>query len=274
MVRQEDEKTKLKRVREKEAIALAMQSRWKEAIAVNRALLKLFPTDVEAYNRLGRASMELGEYAEAKQAYSQALELDPNNSIARKNLRRLSHLSEAQPVSIEDQHRLAPHLFIEEAGKTGVVNLVHLAPRVVIAKMSAGAQVNLKLKGHNLIVENGQREYLGQVEPKHGSRLIKLIKAGNKYVAAIASSEEQEVKVIITEIYQHPSQAGHLSFPPKVMEGFRPYTKDGLLRHELEEEEGYAEEGEEEEGLAEETKSYQVIEVEPVEEEETEPSEE
>ena len=51
----------------KEAIALAMQGRWEEAVAANRAILELFPEDVDAYNRLGSALMELGEYAFKKE---------------------------------------------------------------------------------------------------------------------------------------------------------------------------------------------------------------
>ena len=80
-------------------------------------------------------------------------------------------------------------------------------------------------------------EYLGQVEPKHGQRLIKLMEGGNKYTATIISSTEEAVTVIIREIYQHPSQAGRLSFPPKGVESFRPYVGDRIIRRELEYEE-------------------------------------
>ena len=259
MIYDDEDKARTKRTREKEAIALAMQSRWREAIAVNRALLELFPTDVEAHNRLGRALMELGEYTEARQAYSQALELDPNNSIASKNLGRLVYLAEAQPASEEEQHKLAPHLFLQEAGKAAVVDLVHLAPREVIAKMATGNEVQLKIEGRSLMVGNGRGEYLGQLDPKHGLRLIELMKKGNIYTTAIANLGEQEVKVIITETYQHPSLAGHPSFSPKAMEGFRPYIKDSLIRHELEVEEEFGEEGEEEDNL-EKHKFYHLVE--------------
>ena len=121
----------------KEAIALAIQGRWQEAVSTNKAILELFPEDVDAYNRLGRALMELGKYAEAKEAYSQALELDPYNSIAIKNLDRLSHLAKLSPAPQGD-HKVSLDIFIAEAGKTGVVNLIHLAPKEVVARDSSG----------------------------------------------------------------------------------------------------------------------------------------
>ncbi len=233
----EEDKARLRRKASQEAIALAMQSRWREAIAVNQSILELFPTDIDAYNRLGRAYMELGEFARAKEAYTRALELDPNNSIAQKNLQRLSLLPDSQVSVKKERREVAPTLFIGEMGKAGVVNLQNLAPQEVLAKMAAGNKVYLKLRGQQLVVENEQGEYLGLVEPPHGLRLAKLIKGGNKYAAAIVSIDNDSAKVIIREVYQHPSQAGRLSFPVKALEGFQPHIKDTLLRHEALEEE-------------------------------------
>lgn len=219
----------------KEAIALAMQGRWQEAVAANRAILKLSSENVEAYNRLGRALMEIGEYAAAREAYGHALELDPYNNIAKKNLDRLSYLGELAPKG--DHHKVVVDIFIEETGKARVVSLVHLAPKDVVARTAPGEEVSLQVEGQRLLVRNGHGEYLGEVEAKYGLRLAKLIKGGNRYIAAINSLGESEVKVIIREIYQHPSQAGRLSFPLKDREGFRPYVRESLLRRRAEEEE-------------------------------------
>ena len=79
---QDEGQVRLKRLRAKQAIALAMESRWREAIAINKSIIAGFPNDVDAYNRLGRAYMELGEYSQAREAYGQALELDPYSAIA------------------------------------------------------------------------------------------------------------------------------------------------------------------------------------------------
>src|SRR4030043_850479 len=240
----EEDKARLRRKASQEAISLAMQSRWQEAVTVNQSIIELFPTDIDACNRLGRAFMELGEFAKAKEAYSRGLELDPDNAIAQKNLQRLSLLSVSKVKVKEERREVAPDLFIGEMGKAGVVNLQNLAPGEVLARMAAGNQVYLKVRGQQLIIENEQGEYLGLVEPPHGFRLARLIKGGNKYAAAIVNIDNSTARVIIRESFQHPSQIGRPSFPVKAVEGFHPHVKDTLLRHEAVEEEAL-EEGEE-----------------------------
>ena len=242
MAYQEEEQVRLRRQRSKHAIALAMQGRWREAVAANKDIIGSFPNDFDAYNRLGRAYIELGEYSQAKEAYERAIELDPHNVIAQKNLRRLSYLEGAVAGSEADSDKAEPQHFIEERGKTGVVDLYHMAPQEILAKMVAGDRVYLKIDEPGLTVENGRGEYLGQVEPKHGQRLIKLMEGGNRYTAAIVSSTEDKVTIIIREVYQDPSQAGQLSFPSKGVESLRPYLSDKMLRRELEYMEALAEE--------------------------------
>jgi tetratricopeptide (TPR) repeat protein len=232
-----------------EAIALAIQGRWQEAVTLNKTILELSPEDVDACNRLGRALMELGKYEEAKESYSHAIELDRYNSIARKNLDRLSHLAKLPPAPKGDR-KLSLDIFIGEANKVSVVNLIRLAPKEVIARMAPGEEVNLQVEEQRLLVRDGHGDYLGEVEPKYGLRLAKLIRGGNKYVAAISSLADNKVNVIIREVYQHPSQAGRLSFPHKEKDSFRPYARRNLLRHEPEEDEQIddIEESTEEEG--------------------------
>ena len=239
----------LRQRRSKQAIGLAMQGRWQEVVVVNQSLVENFPSDVSAYNRLGRAYMKIGEFSPAWEAYNRAIELDPYNTIARKNLDRLSRLKESM-VSSQGGSQVEPLHFIEETGKAGVVNLCHLGPLEIVAKMVAGDRVYLRVEVPNLIVENGRGECLGQVEPKHARRLIKLVAGGNEYTAAVISSTEDTASIIIREVYQHPSQAGRLSFPAKEFKSPRPYLSDKVVKHEheLEYEEEVEEEVEEEPG--------------------------
>ena len=239
----EEDKARLRRKASQEAIALAMQSRWQEAVTINQSIIELFPTDIDAYNRLGRAFMELGEFRKAKDAYSHAIEQDPHNPIAQRNLQRLSLLRDKKVSVKEERREASPDLFIGEMGKAGVVNLQDLAPKEILAKMAAGNQVYLKVRGRQLAVENESGDYLGLVEPPHGFRLAKLMEGGNKYASAIVNIDNSNARVIIRETYQHPTQVGRLSFPVKAMEGFQPHVKDTLLRHEAVEEEAL-EEGE------------------------------
>jgi len=240
----EDGQTRLRRQRSKQAITLAMEGRWREAIEANKEIIESFPDDVEAHNRLGRAYMELGEYDQSREAYSRSLELDPYNNIAKKNLRRLSYLSETAVSAEGDSDKVDPQQFIEEVGKAGVVSLHNLAPPEIRVKMVAGDRVYLKVDGATLTVENGRGEELGQVDSQHGRRLVKLMEGGNEYTAAVVSSTESAMSIIIREIYQHPSQVGKPSFPTKSMEGIRPYVSERLFRRGME----YEEEGVEESG--------------------------
>jgi phosphopantetheinyl transferase (holo-ACP synthase) len=243
-----EEKDRLRRQMSQEAINLAMQGRWKEAIAVNLSIIESMPTEVDAYNRLGKAYTELGDIEQAKEAYKKALGLSPKNVIALKNLNRLAQLRKPLTAVAEERPKAAPHIFIGDVGKAGVVYLHRIASNEVLARMTAGDQVYLKPQGHQLAVENEQEEYLGIVEPPHGFRLAKLMEGGNKYTAAIVSVDNDRIRIIIRETFQHPSQSTKLSFPAKTFEGFQPHVKDKYLRQaggEEEEEEGFYEETEE-----------------------------
>jgi hypothetical protein len=250
---QEEEKSRLEQRLSREAIALAIQGCWEEAVAANRNIIEMFPTDADAYNRLGRALAEQGEFTQAKEAYAKALGLAPNNVIAKKNLARLAILSESKAISGGGHHKVAPEVFITEIGKARVVNLCKLAPKEVLAKMGLGDQVRLEVKGQRLVIKSEHEGYLGEVDPKHGLRLAKLIEGGNEYVAAVFSVEENGVKVIIKEVYQHPSQAGHISFPVTAAEQLH---EEALVNHGFTAEENEAPEGvespEEESGYEEE----------------------
>ncbi|MBI2866273.1 MAG: tetratricopeptide repeat protein, partial [Chloroflexi bacterium] len=232
------------------AIDLAMQSRWEEAVQVNQAILELFPSDTDALNRLGKALTELGRYEEARDAYRRALSIDPLNTIAQKNLSRLTLLEPTRPVK-EDVIKAPPRLFIEERGKAGVTSLMNLGSGDTLLKISAGDQVKLCPAASLLTVETIGGDYLGQVNPKLGFRLVRLMQGGNRYVAAVTSVGDQEVRIIIREVYQDPSQASKVSFPATGPEEFRAYTRERILKYDLEEEEG-AEEEEDEIGSEEE----------------------
>ncbi len=226
-----------------QAIALALQSRWEEAAAVNKSILRASPRDVDAHNRLGKALMELGRYADAREAYASALRFDPNNSIAKKNLNRLSHLNTAEETPAEPKERVDLQFFIEETGKTGIAFLQELGSQAVLAKTTAGEPVQFRVEEGHLLAETARGEYLGLIEPRIGLRLVGLMEGGNRYAGALASVSENAVRIIIKEVHQDPSQAGKLSFPARAIEGFRPYTKESLVRYGLDDDE-WTEDGE------------------------------
>lgn len=228
MVFQAEDRTRTKRHQSEVAIQAALQGKWNDAVQINKKILESFPTDVDAYNRLGKAQTELGKYKDARVSYEKALSIDPLNTIAQKNLARLSTLGKSAPPRAAAQ-KLSPQMFIEETGKTGITTLTR-ADMDIAARMTAGDKVELKQKNGSLIVQVGG-EPLGEVEPRLAQRLGKLIAGGNEYVAAIQSSDDGGVKVFIRETFQDASQTGKLSFPPTVTESVRPYVKERLVRN-------------------------------------------
>lgn len=259
------DKNRLKRNWVEQAVSLALRGRWDEAVAVNDRILSLFPDDADANNRLGKAYTELGRYADAHAAYDHTLRIDALNTIAKKNLQRLSTLTAErlpsaapalsatleQPGSLAsltapDEARVLPQLFLETMGKTGHTVLVNPASMETLARFTAGTPLSLELQDNRLMATSQRGERLGEIEPRLAQRLINFLKAGNRYVAAITTLDiqNQTVKVIIRETYQDPSMAGRVSFPPKhgSESGFRAYTKESLLKLEEEEDERFPEE--------------------------------
>ncbi len=171
---QAEYRSRVRRERAKEAIALAMENSWEEAAAINRSIIELFPDDVEAHNRLGKALFEIGKFEEARSAFAKASQLSPSNAIAQKNLERLSLLKkEHQPL--KKAPKLGPEHFLEESGKTGTAVLEHPASREVVAKVTAGDALALRTVDNKLVAETTDGEYLGQVPPRLAARLIRLV---------------------------------------------------------------------------------------------------
>lgn len=246
---QAEDRARLRRVLPERAIALAMENRWSEAADVNRKIIELYPNDADAYNRLGKALLEMGRYRDSLATYQKAIELDPNNIIAKKNVERLAHLADKAPAAAQSDSgdkgaereaaKINPSIFIEETGKTGLTSLVKLGDPAVLLKLTAGDRVDLRVNGTALEVYDEEEHFVGVVEPKLAKRLIELIGGGNRYTAAVTTVSEGSISIIIRETYQHPSQRGKLSFPPKTLPAgaYRPYVREGALRAGLDEDE-------------------------------------
>jgi hypothetical protein len=245
-----EDRLRQKRTKSEQAISLAMKNRWDEAAQLNREILDMFPNEVDAFNRLGKALTELGRYAEARDAYAQAVKLDPLNGIAAKNLQRLSKLA-TEGSAAPQPSPVDPRLFIEESGKTTVTQLTDIRRTEATAKLSAGDQLQLERRGNQVVVINGAGNEIGRIEPKLEQDLIRLMDLGNQYAIFVTAVNDQAVHTIIRETHRAAAMGSRPSFRPSAApEGgaLRAYTREGMLRYELEEEEEEEEElGEEEE---------------------------
>jgi tetratricopeptide (TPR) repeat protein len=241
--------TRLKRQLTEQAIEAASKGDWSEAADLNRRLLELGPS-VDAENRLAKSLWEMGELAEAREHYQTALSLDPTNRIAERNIGRLRMLQNeaGKKTAPSPEGSKAPvALFIEETGKTGFAHLLDLAEPKQLAVVNPGDAVELRPDGPRLAAHsNGM--HIGFVEPRVAARLLKLIADGNKYSAGVTSIGERDVRIIVRETYQDPSNYGKVSFPTAAkVSDLRPYTKGTLVREEMELEEELESDEEDEE---------------------------
>jgi hypothetical protein len=189
-----------------------MKNRWPEAVEINLSILNEFPEDLETYNRLAKAMTELGRIREAKVVFQRVLEISPYNSIARKNLERLMKLDDAD-LDVGAEGGPAGNTFIEESGKAGVTALINTAPAKVLLREAPGHCVKLQIENGALKAAGRGGAYLGQVEPRLASRLTRLMKGENRYEAVVTSVDDEDLSIIIREVYQDPSQSGTVSFP-------------------------------------------------------------
>jgi len=227
-----EDRLRMKRQRSEKAIQLAMQNRWQEAADFNRQILETFPEDVDTLNRLGKALMELGQYSGSLEAYTSSSKLDPSNSIAQKNVARLTKLvadgadggQATPPPSAID-----PSLFIEESGKTAVTEVVDRPSFDKIATLTAGDKLELKVDGGVVQVASSTGVVVGQLEPKLAQRVVRLVGLGNRYSAAITSIDETHVRIIVREEYRDPAMSTRPSFPTHAAD-IRAYTREGVFR--------------------------------------------
>lgn len=210
---------KLKKDLSREAVNLAVNGDWERATEVNKAILELFPTDVEAMNRLVKALIELGNYLDARAVLNQVCEVAPYNNIAKKNLARLDHLTSNPDSATTGAARPArkpapqPQTFIEESGKSATTVIRNTRGARSRVHVSPSDPVVLSRDKNTVAVRTLDGELLGQVEPKMGTRLARLIDAGNKYSAAVVTVNDDGISIMIRETFKHRSLNNTVSFP-------------------------------------------------------------
>lgn len=230
MTKQQDEKMRQRRRLQEQGIELASKSQWNEAVAVNQQIIEL-GEDADAFNRLGKAYFELGRLNDAREAYQNTLRIMPSNMIARRNVERLEGLiarrGDDNRIDRTGRQLVDLRLFIAETGKTALTTLMDVQ-RAVANTLVTGEQVQLQIEGQHVIILNSHGEIIGRLEPKLAQRLSELMNGGNRYIAAVAQANGHQIRVLIRETFQHPSQRNRVSFPGKFSEGaLRGYYPTG-----------------------------------------------
>ncbi len=148
-----DERTRVRKTREltETAIAYALSQDWRLAVEVNRALLRLAPSNIEALNRLAKALLEMEELHEAREAVESALRIDPSNTIARRNRDRLERVEGTRKLAASGTRRAngavpsgpapAGIRSARKAGATGTAptpNTLHVSPETLNRNVHSG----------------------------------------------------------------------------------------------------------------------------------------
>lgn len=202
------------------AITAAVTGDWQQAVKLNEKLLALNASNVEALNRLARALACTGQAQKAQKTYKKVLELDPYNVIAQKNLEKLSKSQGAngkavngvsQTVSPGEMVNLS-RIFLDEPGKTKIVNLLNLAPPSTLASLNCGDRLMLNPKNHSISVVSQSGTYLGAFPDDLAHRLLAFISGGNQYEVYVKSSTIKNLAIFVRETQRSAKFGNQPSF--------------------------------------------------------------
>ncbi|MDP3733521.1 MAG: tetratricopeptide repeat protein, partial [Candidatus Daviesbacteria bacterium] len=186
-----------------QAISAALEARWDDALKLNKKIIKLDPQNVDGLARLGRAYMEMGRFNLAKKYYNEALKTDPYNPIASKNLKIIkSFKSNSQPKIGNGHSKLSSSLFLQEPGKSKIVNLLKVAEPQKLLQAYCGMQVGVTVKNRKITVVDGEGTYLGVLPDDICHHLMRLLRGGNKYEFFIKSVRVNSLSLLIRETFR------------------------------------------------------------------------
>jgi tetratricopeptide (TPR) repeat protein len=176
-----------------QAIQTALVGDWQNAIALNEQILQETPNDIDTLNRLAFAYLSVGKPKDAKSLYEKVLSLDMKNPIAIRNLKRLNDVK-ANKVNIP-----LNNLFIEEPGKTKVIELLNVADKKVVAYLRSGEKIELTIKRNKIFALDSENQYIGMLPDDICQRLIKFMQAGNQYDAYIRTVDNNRACIFVRE---------------------------------------------------------------------------
>lgn len=189
-----------------QAITAAKQGDWDQAVTSNMELLEQEPKNTLALNRLGVAYLQLKKLDKAKASFAQALELDRTNIIAKKHLAALKTKKPLKAPSFFRQE------FIEEPGKTKIVELHRLAGKPALESLAVGQNGAFKLKQRYISIEV-DGTYIGSLPEDISFRLSKLLQTGNTYHCSIHAVAPNHVDVYLKETHRSARNKDKHSFP-------------------------------------------------------------
>lgn len=199
------------------------------AIKLNQDIIRETPHDADAYLRLGFAYLQTGDFMSSKQAYRQALKIEPMNQIARNNLDKIKILEkDTDPSSASDgpAHSVNPNLFLNVLGKTKEVTLVNIGQADVLAKLKIGELVEFKIKKRRVEVRDANNEYVGALPDDISKRLIFFLEADSSFLVYIKAASKNYVDIFIKEEKKGAKVRGFATFPKNIQDDLKMMNAD------------------------------------------------
>jgi hypothetical protein len=178
-----------------QAIQTALEGNWDTAISLNQEILQEEPNDIDTLNRLGFAFLSTGMSKDAKDIYERVLALDMKNPIAVRNIKRLSDPNMRRTTNSVPLN----NLFIEEPGKTKVIELINVADKKIISPLRSGEKLELTIKRNRIFVLDSEKQFIGMLADDLCQRIIKFMEAGNEYEAYVRTVDNNKVSIFIRE---------------------------------------------------------------------------
>lgn len=193
-----------------QAIEAALCANWEAAVEINHKILCENPEDTDCLNRLGKAYLELGNSKKAAGVFRKVLKINRYDQIAARNLARTVQQSGSPKKSTG---KISPIVnFLEEPGRTKLIQLVNLASCNILLKLDQADQITLCSKRRTIVALDSGGNYLGSLPDDVGHRLAMLIKGGNTYVAFIKSVTKNSLIIFARETHRAKRFADTASF--------------------------------------------------------------
>lgn len=223
------------------AIDAALNLRWDEALKLNKRIIKEDPQNVDALARLARVYLEMGRCNLAKKYYSEVIKIDPYNPIASKNLKIIkSFKSNGRMTFPNSSCKLSASLFLQEPGKTKIVNLLKVAEPQKLSQSFCGMKVEMAIRLRKITIVDENGDYLGVLPDDVSHHLVRLIRGGNKYDLFIKSIKVNGLSVLIKETFRSKRFKNQSSFLENsfsnITEIITPLSKNNLSLSDQEEE--------------------------------------
>ena len=179
----------------KKAVDNALKGNWQEAITINQQIIVKDSENIDAKIRLGRAYLQVKEFAKAKKLFKDVLDSDPINPVALKNY-KLAAEKKVEKV----MESINPKALIREPGMTTEISFDIEAKRILANDFAVGEELVVKIdKRHVSFFKKHKTEelFLGTVNSELSHKLNNVKAQGAQISATFLRGNEKHIRVMI-----------------------------------------------------------------------------